>query len=181
MKVVGVRKERTILKKTIKIGKIKEVAPFTYAEPREVWASVILEIELKEIRDPFIITIDGKKVPKEVRLSICGTIEYHRTFIAGGQIKDTLEKAYKNNTLSLKIPDALFIKILEIWDKWHLNDLRAYCIHQKPIVERHKGKSYDELIKIPELKKCPVCGYRYGSQWRYEPLPEEVIEFIKSL
>ena len=179
--VVGKRTEKTILRKTIEIGRIKTIAPYEYAEPKEVWAKVILGIELREIEDPFIITIDGKRVPKKVQLSISGEIKHGRTFIAGGQIIDTLKEAYKNNTLSLRIPDAIFIKILEIWEKWHLNDLRAYCIHQKPIVEEHKGKSYEELMKIPELQKCPVCGYRYGSQWRYEPLPEEVVEFIKSL
>ena len=38
-----------------------------------------------------------------------------------------------------------------------------------------KSKVFEGSIKAP----CPVCGYRYGTQWRYEPLPDELIEEIK--
>ena len=30
-------------------------------------------------------------------------------------------------------------------------------------------------------KPCPVCGYKWGSSWLYEPLPEDVIEWLKNL
>ena len=30
-------------------------------------------------------------------------------------------------------------------------------------------------------KPCPVCGYRYGSQWRKEALPQTVVDFLRSL
>lgn len=30
-------------------------------------------------------------------------------------------------------------------------------------------------------RPCPECGYRYGSAWLYESLPEEVIAFVTSL
>lgn len=30
-------------------------------------------------------------------------------------------------------------------------------------------------------KPCPVCGYRYGTAWRYEPVPEDVLNEIRSL
>ncbi|KKK83807.1 hypothetical protein LCGC14_2789720, partial [marine sediment metagenome] len=28
---------------------------------------------------------------------------------------------------------------------------------------------------------CPVCGYKYGSAWLYEPLPQDVIDFLLPL
>jgi hypothetical protein len=31
------------------------------------------------------------------------------------------------------------------------------------------------------MKPCPVCGYKYGTAWNKEELPEEVIEFLQSL
>ncbi len=31
------------------------------------------------------------------------------------------------------------------------------------------------------LRKCPECGYEYGSRWLYEPVPEDVLEFLKGL
>jgi len=30
-------------------------------------------------------------------------------------------------------------------------------------------------------RPCPVCGYRYGSQWLCEDVPDDVIEFLASL
>lgn len=29
-------------------------------------------------------------------------------------------------------------------------------------------------------KSCPTCGYKYGTAWRYEPLPADIIDEIKS-
>ena len=30
-------------------------------------------------------------------------------------------------------------------------------------------------------KPCPVCGYKYGSEWVFFELPKDVIEFVKNL
>jgi hypothetical protein len=30
-------------------------------------------------------------------------------------------------------------------------------------------------------KPCPVCGYKYGTAWRFEEVPAEVIDWLKSL
>jgi hypothetical protein len=30
-------------------------------------------------------------------------------------------------------------------------------------------------------KPCPVCGYKYGSSWLKEEVPQDVIDFLKSL
>jgi hypothetical protein len=30
-------------------------------------------------------------------------------------------------------------------------------------------------------KKCPVCGYKYGTAWRTVELPQDVIDFLKAL
>lgn len=28
---------------------------------------------------------------------------------------------------------------------------------------------------------CPVCGYRYGTAWLYEPLPAGIVDFVRAL
>jgi len=61
---------------------------------------------------------------------------------------------------------------LDIWKRWHLNDLRAGCQHQ-----REEKWEDNNLL----MKPCPVCGYKYGSQWLYEELPQEVIDFLTEL
>ena len=30
-------------------------------------------------------------------------------------------------------------------------------------------------------KPCEECGYRYGSAWQYEPVPEDVLDFLETL
>lgn len=60
-----------------------------------------------------------------------------------------------------------------VWQRWHLNDMRAGCEHQREL----GWKSYDEHPSEP----CPVCGYKYGSKWLKEVVPGAVIEFLKSL
>lgn len=60
-------------------------------------------------------------------------------------------------------------EFLKLWDQWHLNHMRAGCAHQRERGEREVGKP------------CEVCGYRYGSAWLKEPLPQHVVDFMASL
>lgn len=99
-------------------------------------------------------------------------------------------------------------RFLEIWDRWHLNDMRAGCEHQRaegwaerPIdpskpanayglhFEGQTHPSWNRLAWVrPEehpdgllTKPCPTCGYRYGSAWLHEDVPEDVIAYLESL
>lgn len=156
-------------------------------------------------------------------------------------------------------------RFCDIWDKWHLNDMRPYCPHQKELgwdklasakvtlyhysmtadVQK-KRKAAEEasitalregktFIPTPEQTKyaalpyglttwkeiedenykpkkplflgdvgftetktlgwlrpdehpdgiltrpCPVCGYKYGTEWRHEEVPEEIINWLFAL
>lgn len=147
-----------------------------------------------------------------------------------------------------------------IWDRWHLNDMRSACLHQRDwpfdeeltLQELTWGDSYyqmrqkaengelegvqyaawSELHKLVQslttasnrpkhpvlwgaeadaliehgwlkfgrsettaarwtypsehpqgllAKPCPECGYKYGSAWLYEPLPQDVIDWVMEL
>lgn len=56
-----------------------------------------------------------------------------------------------------------------LWDRWHLNDMRAGCVHQR-------RKSAPEISA-----KCGVCGYKYGSAWLHEDVPVQVLRYLQSL
>lgn len=109
---------------------------------------------------------------------------------------------------------ALFQRIKKVWERYHLNDMRGGCEHQRaakwedrriPVAElpdstagrdkrgivaihvyppEAKGQDFVSDSKIHEkgllTKPCPVCGYKYGTAWLYEPLPEEVVKEILS-
>lgn len=70
------------------------------------------------------------------------------------------------------VPRAQAEQMLAIWRRWHLNDMRAGCEHQRAL----GWNSYDEHPSEP----CPTCGYKYGTAWLYEPIPEEIITTIMS-
>lgn len=50
-------------------------------------------------------------------------------------------------------------------------------------IER-KGNGWTYESEHPEgilMKSCPVCGYKYGSAWKMETVPQDVINFLFSL
>ncbi len=62
--------------------------------------------------------------------------------------------------------------LLDVWDKWHLNDMRAGCMHQQA-----RGETWGSNPGAT----CPSCGYVLGSAWVFEPVPYEIIHWLKML
>lgn len=62
-------------------------------------------------------------------------------------------------------------RLLEIWRRWHLNDMRAACAHMDLPAET----SYEARRHIT----CPLTGYRYGSAWLAEELPADVLADVR--
>lgn len=62
--------------------------------------------------------------------------------------------------------------------RWHLNGMRAGCAHQTVVWEDSK---YGRQPSLDRTLPCPETGYRYGTAWLAEPLPEEVATWAKAL
>lgn len=81
------------------------------------------------------------------------------------------------------IPDRLY----QIWKRWNLNDMRAGTFVQEEILRQAKNKGvdvsdYDKACDY--LRKLGVYdddGYRYGSAWLKEELPQDVIDYLSVL
>lgn len=105
-------------------------------------------------------------------LSICGVVARNRyDDLTGGQIIDYVAQLPDTSLLNGWTP-ALRDRLVAIWERWHLNSMRAGCDHQRAL-----GWTYDAHPSEP----CPECGYRMGSAWLFEELPLDVIEFIERL
>ena len=214
---------------------------------------------MKRPKDAFCkITITDKD--KGPVLSITGVVgpTPRGNAYSSGQCVDTIRVGTPTKMWDREMLD----KLCNIWDRWHLNDMRAGCEHQVgeawdasrqvKIYEYKMGadllkeqnrlkKNVEEKLlagavvqlKEPQLslynkpyfvkyynsappagyekygeetkpvsslypmdsdtkwgdkhplgiltKPCPVCGYKWGSSWLYEPLPEDVIEWLKNL
>lgn len=201
------------------------------------------------------------------RLSICGVIGPTRNGGAKGSCGQCIEEIRKGEPVGNWNREMLD-KLCEIWDRWHLNDMRPYCEHQKELrwdelarkqvtlynyrlnheaikkqqeaekaalIALREGKAFQpteeqvayatmpyfiktheelsaEMAKMYEPKKplypgdsghtetkmlgwlnpkehpdgilskpCPVCGYKYGTSWKKEDVPKDVIGWLFSL
>ena len=75
--------------------------------------------------------------------------------------------------------------ILEVWDRWHLNDLRAGNEAQESFLRSlpkdPNGRGYERACEL--LRDAGLYthnGYTYGSGWIAEPLPQYVLDTIAS-
>lgn len=78
-------------------------------------------------------------------------------------------------------------KLSEIWERWHLNDMRAGTFSQEQALREVKD-SFDRLSWYEQacdyLNSVGLLydnGYKYGTAWLTEELPEDVIEYVKNL
>ena len=128
------------------------------------------------------------------RLSITGVIGPMKNGDAKGgcgQIDMSLRDYYKNkiilsNGWNLK----MYNNLLNIWSRWHLNDLTAgtplqekWLRHDKKLGETWKYPyGYDENCRA--LKYGNIYnddGYKYGHAWLFEEVPNDIIRWLFSL
>ena len=166
-------------KKTVVIGSIK---PGIYYRKERAQVEITIEIREKAInrRDVHL-----RDVAWGEGLRITGQVGTSHSLLESGQVKSTIIKHLRNAEFdTLLVSREELEHLLNVWNRWHLNDMRAGCAHQNELLPwacelLGVGHSYDELIKMPDFQKCPRCGYNYGSAWLYEPLPEEVVNFLE--
>jgi hypothetical protein len=127
------------------------------------------------------VTVTHGTVSDPVRLSLSGeVVEYrHRDAYAAGQIVDTLDE------ITTPAPGWTLDEIREvreIWQAWHLNDMRAACAHMDPNTLVREPDSYGgSRIACGAANTCPVSGYTYGSAWLTAPLPDDIQARIRHL
>lgn len=128
----------------------------------------------------FYIEAELKENEKgQVVFSVCGYSTYSngKGYMMCGQCLDTMYKYAKVN--------PTFKKLYRLWKLYHLNSFKAGLpCQEKAVKEYTKNNPYDytkvcEYLKAKDL--LVVDGYRYGSSWIYEPIPQEDLEKIKEL
>jgi len=75
------------------------------------------------------------------------------------------------------------------WDRWHLNDMRAGSMAQEqflrdnPVSYQYPESHYEVASKaLADAGLNPdQDGYKYGSAWKREEVPTNVLEFLKAL
>lgn len=160
----GKGKVCTIFQKTKKVG-------YDRYNKRPVY----LNAEVKEYKNLPKKNFQGRITRNYKTLSISG---HSRDF--AGQIHDTITD---KEQVKLTIPEQKVKKIVSTWKRWHLNDLKAGTKKQEDALKKMKGKyDYDKAVKFLKKKKLySDKGYKYGTDWLVEPLPESVASNVEKL
>ena len=131
----------------------------------------------------FEIDIKLQETEKGKGLSICGS-----TRNQFGQIADCIRELMNEGITDY--PNGwdkrTLARVLYIWDAWHLNDTRAGTVKQtailRPWMKANPGKDYTEQCNYLFSHGLLIDdGYKYGSAWLFERLPDDVAEFITNL
>lgn len=74
----------------------------------------------------------------------------------------------------------------QVWQRWHLNDMRAGTPKQEEAIRRWRSTtddpSYDAACKMLEsIDLLFDNGYRYGTAWLKEEVPVDVLEWLFKL
>lgn len=137
----------------------------------------------KVIRPMTIKTCDGGWVSvyckikyTDSRLSITGVIGptcNGNAYGGCGQINMEFENGgYPSRHYASGWSGHRFGILLDIWDKYHLNDLQAACEHQREL-----GWTY----KTHPSATCPICGYNLGNKWKTMDVPQHWLNWLGGL
>ena len=183
------------MKKLVYIGRITPKAP--EKEEKDIFIRINLVDEEKDVPEPF----QNKK-----NLSLTGTITLAKTCkkINYGQVREYIEEMIEEIKFGKGMSKTKLTKLLKIWEKWHLNNLRDSCEHQRryrwdqDMIQQHGLPPFTRFEKgtecVPAMwvypsehpfgrlgLACNVCGFRFKTQYEREELPEEVIKFLTDL
>lgn len=88
-------------------------------------------------------------------------------------------------------PDTGFTKedcvhLMQVWQRWHLNDMRAGTPKQEDAVRKWRQTAddtgYSAACKmLDSIGLLTDNGYRYGSRWLKEDVPEEILKWLFDL
>lgn len=117
------------------------------------------------------------EISKEGRFSICGNYDG-----GCGQVSDRISPL-----------DIYQEKLIELWNKYHLNDIKAGTEKQEKALnskgyERFKNNhsvlksGYEYAIEYLEsINLFTDDGYKYGSQWLAKDLPKNIISLTDNI
>ena len=142
------------------------------------------------------------------RLSICGVVGPHRNGDCRGSSGQIVDELADTTPDDRKWTRETIDQLADIWNRWHLNDMRPGCEHQRadgwtdrPIDPTKPtntyGKHFDGqtsptwnmLARVREnehpdgllCRPCPTCGHKYGTGWLREDVPTDVLDALLTL
>ena len=151
-------------------------------------------VDLTQIATPSYITLAFVGSVNYIEL-VNGRKRFERDW-CGGQCDDTLlellnklsEEQIRKCIAEVGHDDLLDLrKILALWQRWHLNDFHAASDKQQAALDKFEAEfgkhlDYDQgcaFLKLIDLYEDR--GYRYGSSWLREMVPDDAIDQAAAL
>jgi hypothetical protein len=135
---------------------------------------VVVEVELRTRSGEHETTDHGKlsdPLELSVQASQYGPYDHKDNPSRSGQAIESLSEVTE------PAPDWTLEEIAElrsIWERWHLNTMRAACAHMSPDAATLWGRGM--------VEECAEgTGYTYGHAWLTEELPGEIVERVRHL
>jgi hypothetical protein len=161
----------------------KTVNPFKFNDGyHKTNISVFCKIQTKDGN----LSISGVEGPRSSGncLGSCGQIDMHlRPEFAENPSKFILTAGWTREMVS---------KFFEVWESWHLNDMKAGSPRQEAAIrEWKKTNKYEYTAACEYLKSIGLFEdseyihnekpYKYGYGWLKEEIPQDVLDFLESL
>lgn len=136
-----------------------------------------LRVEVRPLAGGSGLTVEHKIVSDDMQeLSMAGvlirkggSITRDGDILACGRSVDDLRSVTRDLAPGLTPADVT--ELADIWDRSHLNGLRALCAHQV-MPDRVDGRLPDAWWE--QVPACPVSGYRAGSAWLTEDVSADI-------
>ncbi len=177
-----------------KLGQAESVISLGRIDPLSGYRNHVVELRLK-LRWTVVELSYGRIEYLHPEFSIQGLVintrkRFDDNVDAGRQIQDAIDGHLK---------DLRWPEIKRLWELHHLNGTNPECQHMRPLgwlppkgrpakmVEHNGTPTFVGMLRPDEHpdgllgRKCPECGYAYGSKWLYEPIPEDDIQRIMNL
>lgn len=78
----------------------------------------------------------------------------------------------------------MWLDLLDVWARWHLNALRGGDKHRES-AKRALGitnETYTNIcVELAKINLYDSDGYKYGTAWKREDVPNDVLQFLLSL
>lgn len=110
-------------------------------------------------------------------LSICGEVRGYMW----GQCLDSIKESRKGDKFNYN----LFSKLYKLWKMYHLNDMHAGTPKQEKCLKQIKDiHKYNYKMCCNILQENGLLfdgGYKYGTGWLYQNIPNSALEEITAL
>lgn len=124
---------------------------------------------------------------KNGRLSICGDGHFGPVKGSFGQMHDSLLEVDARYLIDNKWTIQRLRTLSKVWERYHLNDMNAGNHRQELFIRRWKkmtGQKYPGYSEMCEILKryklYDDCGYKYGHEWKSEPVPAVILQWLKN-